>query len=82
MQYCTKPYNYKYRRWYYMIYGIGDVIYIQFRLQQQNIACITAAASRSTTLYTDQYIGQEEVYKTKFEYMRMDSTIYLLGMVV
>ena len=37
--------------------GIGDVIYIQFRLQQQNIACITAAASRSTTLYPDQYIG-------------------------
>ena len=54
-----------------MIYGIGDVIYIRFRLQQQNIACITAAASRSTTLYTDHntsavYDNQLWIYENGF----------------
>ena len=57
-----------------MIYGIGDVIYIRFRLQQQNIACITAAASRSTTLYTDHntsavYDNQLWIYENGFYYI-------------
>ena len=56
-----------------MIYGIGDVIYIRFRLQQQNIACTTAAASRSTTLYTDQYSAvydnQLWMYENGFYYI-------------
>ena len=54
-----------------MIYGIGDVIYIRFRLQQQNIACITAAAFRqlSTRINTSAvYDNQLWMYENGFYY--------------